>query len=484
LKIISRSILAIMLLAAAAILAFGPRPSASVPDGFTTVTYWEKWTAAEGSQMQQIVNRFNATVGQEKKIFVKYMAISQLDRKALISAAAGVPPDIAGMWDRHVVQFAARDAVEPLDELAREYGIDKDTYKPVFWNMCTWKGRLWALISTPAIIALHWNKHAFYDSAENLYAAGLDPTRPPLSIAEFDRYAECVDKRNPHTGRYLRVGHLPFEPNWYITVMPFWFGGRTWDSQRNQFLLTSEPVIRCYEWMQSYPRRLGRAAMNEYSTQQSFGSPTNPFIAGQVAMVIQGPWMANYTYNLRPAMSEVLVPKSIELLLPRVAREFNYEWAAEAFPADDPARKDVTFGQADVLMILKGARHKREAFEFMAFVQRQENMEQLCSMHCKLSPLAKVSNEFIRKHPNPYIEVFERLSRSPNACIAEMSPLNQEVGAELEVGIQRLYLNAIPPDDVSVRDVMRDTQNRLELKKRQYEERLKLRGDSPAEAGG
>jgi multiple sugar transport system substrate-binding protein len=483
LKIISRTILAIMLLSAAAILAFGPRPSAQVPEGFTTVTYWEKWPGPEGQQMQQIVKLFNDTVGKEKKIYVKYMAISQLDRKALISAAAGVPPDIAGMWDRHVVQFAARDAVEPLDDLAREYGIDKNTYKPVFWNMCTWNGRLWALMTTPAIIGLHYNKHAFYDSADALYAAGLDPTRPPRTIAEFDRYALCIDKRDPKTGRYLRLGHLPFEPNWYITVMPFWFGGKTWDSKLNRFQLTSEPVIRCYEWMQSYPRRLGREAMSEYSSQQSFGSPTNPFMTGQVAMMIQGPWVANYTYNLRPAMSEVLVPKSIELLMPRVAREFNYEWAAEAFPPEDPSSGDVTFGQADVLMILKGARHKREAFEFIAFVQQQKNMERLCSMHCKPSPLAEVSNEFVRKHPNPYIEVFERLSRSSNACIAEMSPLNQEVGAELEVGIQRLYLNAIPPGDVSVRDVMGETQTRLELKKKQFEERQKLRGRS-AEAGG
>ena len=55
--------------------------------------------------------------------------------------------------------------------------------------------------------------------------------------------------------------------------------------------------------------------------------------SGAVAMVQQGPWMANYIRNLAPDMSQVLVPFCLEPFLPRIVRPFNYEWAAAPFPA-------------------------------------------------------------------------------------------------------------------------------------------------------
>ena len=57
--------------------------------------------------MKQIVDDFNATVGREEKIFVNYLSMSSVDQKTLLATAAGVPPDVAGVWDNQVRQFAA-----------------------------------------------------------------------------------------------------------------------------------------------------------------------------------------------------------------------------------------------------------------------------------------------------------------------------------------------------------------------------------------
>jgi maltose-binding protein MalE len=85
----------------------------------------------------------------------------------------------------------------------------------------------------------------------------------------------------------------------------------------------------------------------------------------------------------------------------------------------------------DALVIPKGARHKREAFEFMSYVNRQEVMERLATLHCKNSPLAKVSRQFIERHPNPYIQVFENLAGGRNARGAPQIPIWPEVFDEL-----------------------------------------------------
>ena len=45
----------------------------------------------------------------------------------------------------------------------------------------------------------------------------------------------------------------------------------------------------------------------------------------------------------------------------------------------------------------------------------QDEMEKLANLHCKISPLARVSDEFLTHHTNPYIRVFDALAASPNA---------------------------------------------------------------------
>lgn len=460
-----------MLLAAVGIVVWGPRGQSEIPDGFVRVSYWEKWTGNEAEQMKQIVADFNRTIGREKKIFVEYMSMSEVHRKTLIAAAAGVPPDIAGLWDGQVVQFASLNALEPLDELAAEFGITRAHYKPAYWNLCTYDGRLWVLVSTPAAIALHYNKHAFFGNAGALRSEGLDPTRAPQTIAELDRYADVLTTFHPPGSRRLqRAGYLPVE-SWYTTHLPLWFGGRVYDPQAPQLTLLEPRVVRAYEWLQAYSLKLGKDSLVELrSGFGTYNSPQNPFYSDQVAMVQQGPWVANYVQNLVPHMSEVLVPKSLELFLPRVVRPFNYSWGVAPFPSDLPELEDVTYVAADVLMIPRGAKHKREAFEFIAYVQRQEVMEKLCRMHCKLSPLVVVSDAFIRTHPNPYIDIFERLAASPNAHGIPQTPIFPEIGDELNVMVQSVYLLQATPEQA-----LRTAEQRLREKQQTYLQRQRLR---------
>src|SRR5438874_6610718 len=100
------------------LLAFGPRGSDQFPKDRVIVDYWEKWTGVEEAAMRQIVNDFNDTVGREKGIHVRYLSTSSVVDKTLVATAAGVPPDIAGLYNQNIPQFAAQDALEPLDEQA------------------------------------------------------------------------------------------------------------------------------------------------------------------------------------------------------------------------------------------------------------------------------------------------------------------------------------------------------------------------------
>jgi ABC-type glycerol-3-phosphate transport system substrate-binding protein len=474
-RLIRVSLAALLGIPALWLLAMGPRSDEDVPRGRVVVDYWEKWGGAEGQAMQDIVDWFNNTVGRDKRIYVRYLSMSNIQQKTLVSIAAGVPPDIAGLFDAQLVQYAAQAALRPLDDLAAEAGFTADIYKKVYWDICNFQGHLWALGSTPAAVALHYNKRIFCEEADALRRAGLDPDRPPRTIDELDRYAIVFDKFDPRNPKRLeRAGYLPLFPDWFLNYVVYWFGGDIFDVTTDRFTFTSPASVRAYEWVAGYSKRLGPQTSTEFTTGfAAFGSAQNPFLIGQVVMEQQGPWMANFIELLAPRMSEALVPKVIEPFLPRVLRPFNYDWGVAPFPSAVPGLEDVTYCGLDLLAIPRGAAHPREAFEFIKFVNRQDVMERLCAAHCKHSPLRQVSEGFIRMHPNPYIDVFERLASSANARGPQQVAILAEVTDEVNVLTQRVYSLTVPPE-VALRDV----QDRLTQKYEQYKQRQRARGQS------
>lgn len=430
-RVIRYILLALVILPALALIAFGPRAGESLPPGRVVVEYWEKWTGPEEQQMRQIVDAFNATVGREKGIFVRYVSTSAINQKTLVATAAGAPPDIAGLWDSNIVPYAAEDALEPLEDLAAAHGIGPATYKKAYWDACHYDGHLYALISTPGIVALLYNRLAFEQSAADLRAAGLDPDRPPRTLQELDRYAEALTKRDA-SGRVLRSGYFPLEPGWYVPYTWMWFGGDVWDARSGKLTLTDPKVVAAFDWIAGYTRRLGAGAANEFrGGLGNFDSPQNGFLVNYVLMEQQGPWMANYIGNLRPDLQQLKWPRDVEMTKPVAERRQNYSWAVAPFPSAAPEVHDVTYATFDALVVPRGARHKREAFEFIAYVNRPDVMEKLCMLHCKNSPLATVSREFLDRHPNPYIGVFEELAGSPNARGVPQIPIWPQIFDEL-----------------------------------------------------
>jgi len=536
-------LLTVFLLAMLALLAFGPRGTGGLPKEvqagvdqgkITVVTYWEKWTGKEGEQMGEIVKDFNATVGKEKGIFIKYLSISEIDKKTLIATAAGVPPDIAGVWDTQVSQFSALNALEPLDDIAAEYGIKPGYYKGVYWKGCTYEGTLYALISTPATVALHYNKRLFNE-------VGLDPDKPPRTIRELDDYAAKLDvvqrDARGNITRIDRTGYLPLEPGWFIQHTGYWFGGSLYDEKSHQMTMTSPPMVAAFEWIRSYTERLGPKSVMDFKSGigNNFDSPQNPFLTGTVAMVQQGTWMANYIEKLKPSMNRWNVPgtqaeqnaaredllrrlneRATQLAAVKVERaaagttdarraelaakeeelrreawvlrkQFRdmCEWAAAPFPSVgkpespyEPAIDTPTHAGFDVLTIPRGCKNKRQAFEFIAYVNRQEVMEKLCSLHCKNSPLTKVSEEFLLTHPNAYIEVFDKMAESKNAFGIPPIPIWTEVSDEVGILAANTYQMIGPPP----REALAIAEKRLQRKVDRFFDRQAIRDREEAAA--
>ncbi|MEK7764834.1 MAG: ABC transporter substrate-binding protein, partial [bacterium] len=367
----------------------------------------------------------------QDRINVTYVTTSEITQKTLIATAGGDPPDLAGLFDADVVSFADKNALLPLDDLLAEAGIDASRFIPAFWDACRFRGKIWAVPTTPASVALHWNKDMFRK-------AGLDPEKPPRTIAELDEMAERLTIRDA-AGHIVQMGFLPWEPGWWNWAWPYFFGGRLWDGAEK--ITCAEPeAIAAFRWVQSYTKKYGVGPVQVFASGfGNFSSPQNAFMAGKVAMEIQGVWMYNFVREYAPRM----------------------RWGAAPFPTTDPALYGRSIADEDVLAIPRDARHPRESFEFMKYVLAQGPMEKLCLGQRKFTPLKAVSDAFLRAHPHPQIRLFIDLARHPLTFSLPQLTFWQEYTEELNVAFQRTYLMQATPEE-ALGAVARKMQKRLD----------------------
>jgi ABC-type glycerol-3-phosphate transport system substrate-binding protein len=426
------------------------RPASAEP---VHVTYWEKWVGFEGQAVQAVIERFNHS---QDRIVVDYYATSLVDRKTLVATAGGDPPDIAGLNAQNVATLADAEALQPLDSFIRGEGMSTaewlSRYYPVYARICTHGGHVYAGISTPVVEALYWNKTLFRE-------AGLDPDRPPRTLEEFNDYARRLTKHDPKTGRLTQVGFLPQDPGWWPWIFCNWFGGSLFDGHKVTFS-TDPNNVAAYSWFQSFTRDYGLENVKLLSSEFGpWASPSAPFFTGKIAMVFQGSFYDNYIRQYKPGLDYGFGP----------------------WPEAVPGVKDFAMAEADVLTIPRGARHSKEAWEFIKYLNSSnaharsfdelEGAERLDYLQVKGSPLRVWSPFFAEHNRHPQIAMVRRLSSSPHAaCIPDLG-IWQEYYREVISAFDRVrLLDATPAEALAY------SQARLDVSWARYRRSLERHG--------
>jgi ABC-type glycerol-3-phosphate transport system substrate-binding protein len=423
-----------------ALAACGRRSSDGGKAQPVVIDYWEKWQGFEADAMRAIVDRFNAQKIRNKDgrvIFVRFLSVTEIDQKMLVATAGGNPPDLAGLFEQNVIMFSEKGALQPLDGRMKAAGLSRADYLPHVLKLCEHKGYIWGLPSVPACLALHYNKRLFRE-------AGFDPERPPRTIWELDEYAQKLTKLDAN-GKIVQLGFSPNEPGWWNPLWCAWFGATVWDGET--LTCDSPGVLRSLEWVRGYTKKYGIDKMNAFGARGvPFASGQNFFMAGRIAMELQGIYFHQFIEKYAP----------------------GFELGVAPFPVEDPAMGDVTLVQCDVLSIPRGSKHPDEAWEFILFVQRPEMMEDLCVRQRRFSPLANTSAEFYARHPHPYIRLFRRLAEGENNRQWPRTPIQAEYSDELGQAFERVWLWKQEPAD-AMRDVKRRIQPKLDRMNERWE---------------
>ncbi len=394
-------------------LACHPNPSPS--DGPVTIQYWEKWTGFEGEAIRAVVERYNA---RQKRVHVKLLITSEIEKKLLVATAGGDPPDISGLYSRNVAVYAERGALTSLDEMLGVRGIRLDDFLPVYLLECRSRGRTYALPIAGMTLGLHYNRAHFRE-------AGLDPDRPPRTMAELVEVADkltLLDK----DGSIKRLGFLPTEPGWWNWSWLYYAGGGYFDEQHRTLSVDTPDNRRALQWFADYAAKYGVENLTAFrGGLGNFASPQNPFLSGKVSMDIQGVWMNAFIRTFNPKL----------------------DWGVAPFPAWSKDKADTTLIESDVLVIPTGSRHPKEALDFLSFVVSPEGQELLHTLQMKFPMLKpdRLSKRFWDNHPNPNVRVYQRLAESPNAFTLPRMGLGQELFDEGTVVFDQVWLRQKDP---------------------------------------
>lgn len=393
----------------------GPRGDRGAHPGRLVLDYWEKWTGDEGAAMRTVVDEFNAS---QSKIHVRYLITGTIQEKALIAISGGNPPDVIGMYAYTVPPYAEAGAVLPLDDLAPAHALSLDDYAAGMRQVMTHRGRWWATINTGGTMALYYNKRLFRE-------AGLDPERPPRTIEEMSAAHERLVRKDG-AGKLQRVGFLHKEPGWWSWFWGYHFGGALYDPAQDQYLADRPPTVRAYEWMQAHARGLGHVEVERFQSGFGpYGTDAQAFLTGKVAMVNQGPWLANQLVAYAPDLDYGVCPVPVASGL-------------------EDERAPVGLIDTDVLMIPSSAKHPEASMEFIAYTQRPQVVEFLATRHCKGSPMARVSDEFLAKHPNRGVRVHNAIAASPRAFVAPTTPVWVELKNVFDMAVDEMWKGVAP----------------------------------------
>ena len=408
------------------------------PPGPVHIAYWEKWTGFELEGMRQVVNDFNRS---QNRIVVDLLSTSDVGNKTMFAVSAGAPPDVAGLWGEDVPQYVDDRAIIPLDKFCRESGLSQRYYIPAYWQMMTYKNHVWALPTTPASSALVYNTKVFREM-------GVDPDKPPRTLEDMLDYAKKLTIEKD--GHLTRAGFLPAEPGDWDWGWGYFFGGRLWDG-KSKITADSPENEKGYDWVSEFAKLYGPSEAQTFrSGFGNFASPQNSFVEGQVAMELQGVWTHNFVSRYAPDLKIGVAP-------------FPH-------PAGRPDLAGTSFVGLDIMVIPRGAPHPREAFEFMRFVQRQDEMEKLCMSQQKNSPLTNVSDNFYKNNLNPDTRLWDALARGTNAFPPPRMALWKEYAAEMTNACDEVNLGLIDG-----RQAMRMVQARMQPKLDEYLSRMDQR---------
>jgi len=230
---------------------------------------------------------------------------------------------------------------------------------PGVWRMVQYRGRPYGLAVTTNTSFIVYNKRLFRE-------AGLDPEKPPRTIAELDEANRLCLQAGPGGG-IRRYGMRPIDLSRWAYV----FGGAWYDAATGEVTANHPRNVAALRWLASYARDYDvRRMQNFESTFGSTSTPSGPFFVGKVAMWQTGEYALAHLRRYAP----------------------DLEWGWFPMPSPPGGRPATTTAGGSVFVIPTATRHPDEAWAFLNWITGPYAVGEFCEAITNLPPLRSLAD--------------------------------------------------------------------------------------------
>lgn len=249
--------------------------------GTVTVDFWNGFTGPDGETMELLVRRFNR---EHPHIRVKMQIIpwATYYDKITLGLAYGGSPDVFILHVNRFPEYAFHNAVEPLEDLIRQDGLDLEDFEETPLQAARWNGRQHGIPLDCHPIGLYYNRELFRKAG--IVDASGEPA-PPQTLEQFLDAAKKLTIDADGDGKPEQWGFAWtwLHTNAYTMMNQFGTGILTEDLSRSD--LTSPEAEAAMRLMQDfiYKHRICPSPEGQDSWMG--------FQTGKVAMALEGVYM-------------------------------------------------------------------------------------------------------------------------------------------------------------------------------------------------
>jgi len=228
-----------------------------------TLNVMDYYTAEpDNTFYQELLDECGASVG----VSISREAVpgDQIVQRALQQASAGTLPDLLMLDNPNLMEIAATGALTPLSE----FGISADGFLPGVVDASTYEGELYGLQPITNSIALFYNEDVLAEEGVEVPQTWDELRSAAEELTDGDRYGIAFSAK------------ADFEGTWQF--LPF-----MWSNGGNEDNINTPEVA---EALQLWADLVASGAASESVVTWGQADVNEQFMAGQAAMMINGPW--------------------------------------------------------------------------------------------------------------------------------------------------------------------------------------------------
>jgi multiple sugar transport system substrate-binding protein len=359
---------------------------------------WER-SGGNAGMVDALVAAWNDK-NPDRKIHLTYIPHTEMVPKIAQAIASGEVPDLMGMDLIYGPQFeAAGQLVDITDLIGSDPSLK--TASPGHMAVSTYDGRLYGVPLYADVSALFYNKDLFRK-------AGLDPERPPTSLAEIREYADKITALGGDVKGYFLPGSCA-GCNIFTVGPLMWASGATIEPKdANDEPLQGEGVKDVLQWARDMIK-----AGNVHEDARSENGETFHLRFGSGKLGMMG------TGNFNIALVKEQNP--------------NMDFGVALLPGVKGGQVS-SFAGGDIVTIPKGSKRVDDAIDFMKFLLSEETQVEVYAKNLNMTTRGDMAdNKYFRENPKvqqvakaievaktPYTLKFFELINSPQGPWLQM----------------------------------------------------------------